>query len=583
MNLEEALMQLSAPDLKQLSKLIHGTPASGRKADLAGFIHKHLSIDVELLKSLWSQLETIDQLAVAETLHNSFGNVFDAPRFRAKYDGMQPSRAPGGSPTALALFLYPTDKGSHLPTDLARMLQTFVPVPEDRPLASSVALIESSEPLTVRETEAEALVDVGTVLQLIGAGKIKVGPKTGHPNGASVDLLTASLANQDFYPPDRDALPEDRIGPIKAFAWPLLMQAGKLASINAGRLQLTRNGTKALGQPPHDTINTLWQRWVSTTLLDEFSRVDAIKGQRAKGRNMTAIAERREIIEAALTECPVGEWVSLDEFSRFMRAEDYLFEITHDPWKLYISESGYGSLGYGGSHGWNILQERYLRAVLFEYAATLGMIDVAYLHPADVPIDYSELWGTDHLAFLSRYDGLQQFRLTPLGAFCLGGSESFAATPRPAGIRLSVLPSLRLQIRSGTPDAQERLTLDTWARQEADDTWLLTRDHLLDAIERGLDIGELRTFLEARDDQPLPEPVEAFIETTTVAARALRPMGQVLLLSCSTADIAAMIASDPKTSSLCRRADEHTLIIEPGKEARFRKAVRKLGLGFAPQ
>lgn len=136
MNLDEALTQRSAPDLKQLSKLIPGTPASGRKADLARFIHKHLLQDVELLKSLWNQLQTIDQLAVAGTLHNHFGNVLDAPRFRAKYDGMQPDWKPRNSLTALALFLYPTAKGSHLPNDLARMLQTFVPVPEQRPLAS---------------------------------------------------------------------------------------------------------------------------------------------------------------------------------------------------------------------------------------------------------------------------------------------------------------------------------------------------------------------------------------------------------------------------------------------------------------
>jgi hypothetical protein len=31
-----------------------------------------------------------------------------------------------------------------------------------------------------------------------------------------------------------------------------------------------------------------------------------------------------------------------------------------------------------GSGGWNILQERYLLALLFEYAATLGLIDIAY-------------------------------------------------------------------------------------------------------------------------------------------------------------------------------------------------------------
>lgn len=50
------------------------------------------------------------------------------------------------------------------------------------------------------------------------------------------------------------------------------------------------------------------------------------------------------------------------------------FEITRDPWNLYICESGYGSLGYEGFHDWKILQARYALCLLFEYVATLGLL-----------------------------------------------------------------------------------------------------------------------------------------------------------------------------------------------------------------
>jgi hypothetical protein len=36
-----------------------------------------------------------------------------------------------------------------------------------------------------------------------------------------------------------------------------------------------------LTRPPHLTIAQLWQRWLNNSLLDEFSRVEEIKGQRA--------------------------------------------------------------------------------------------------------------------------------------------------------------------------------------------------------------------------------------------------------------------------------------------------------------
>jgi hypothetical protein len=62
------------------------------------------------------------------------------------------------------------------------------------------------------------------------------------------------------------------------------------------------------------------------------------------------------------------------------------------------------------------LQLRYLLCFLFEYVAALGIIDVAYIEPNGARNDFRNLWGADDLEFLSRYDGLVYFRLTPLGA-----------------------------------------------------------------------------------------------------------------------------------------------------------------------
>jgi hypothetical protein len=76
---------------------------------------------------------------------------------------------------------------------------------------------------------------------------------------------------------------DQEVGPIKAFAWPMLLQAGGLAVGVAGRLQLSPSGVKALSMPPAQVLRGLWQKWLKTTLLDEFSRVDAIKGQNCQG------------------------------------------------------------------------------------------------------------------------------------------------------------------------------------------------------------------------------------------------------------------------------------------------------------
>jgi hypothetical protein len=62
----------------------------------------------------------------------------------------------------------------------------------------------------------------------------------------------------------------------------VLLQAGGLATLGGTRLQLTLKGRAALSQPAAEVIRQLWQRWLTHAVIDEFSRVEEIKGQRAQ-------------------------------------------------------------------------------------------------------------------------------------------------------------------------------------------------------------------------------------------------------------------------------------------------------------
>ena len=86
----------------------------------------------------------------------------------------------------------------------------------------------------------------------------------------------------------------EEIGPIRAFAWPMILQAANLAELSGKRLTLTRAGRKALMAPSFETLRSAWQRWLKTKLVDELRRVDAIKGQTGRGKNgLTSVTERR--------------------------------------------------------------------------------------------------------------------------------------------------------------------------------------------------------------------------------------------------------------------------------------------------
>ena len=631
--LSEALNLLTVDRLKELIDLLPGATKPTRKAEIIAVLRRRLA--GKSLQKLWHELDETQRLAVSETLYGPDG-AFAETRFRAKYGVMPAFDTAAGrrgyrvaKPTLLRLFLYPAhryDSGATvIPGDLQERLRAFVPPPEAPVLparedlpetaaegekhsgqsgedsgeetaatgravyrrsrrASPIQAAALQAPLVRRDMERAAQQDLLTVLRLIERGKVAVSATTRQASAAAIRNVAAILCDGDFYDPapEKKHAGEQTVGPLRAFAWPWLVQAANLAERRGARLMLTKAGRAALSAPPADTLRRLWQRWLGTTLLDEFSRIDAIKGQRGRARRtMTAASNRRTAITEALEECPADLWVHTGEFSRFMQASgDFDFSITRDPWQLYTAEAHYGSLGYEGHHGWHILQERYLLCLLFEYAATLGLIDVAYSDPHGARWDYTDLWGTDDLDFLSRYDGLHYFRVNPLGAFCLGVVETYEPKTPPTRASLTVLPNLRLKVAGAPLSGEERLVLETYATTESEEVWCLDRDKTLSAIENGHDASELQDFLTARDDQPLPETVEGFLRDTLRRARALMPQGTALLIECVDADLAALLASHARTAKLCLRAGERHLAVKAESEDAFRKAVHKMGYGM---
>jgi len=584
LTLRQALANFTVDQLKQLNTLLPDIPRVGRKDELIEAVLREYQ--GAGLANLWNRLDDLERAAVAEALY-SMGGHFDASKFQAKYGksavfSISIDRHKQ-RPTLLSLFMFYEDGGRCVPLDLREPLKAFAAAPQPARLVTEDALPDPSNefPLVVRAMENEALSDLPRVLRLVEQGKVKVGDKTRQPGTATLQLLAGHQLNGDFYAeqPKKNAWDQE-IGAIKAFAWPLLLQAGGLAQQDGSKLALSRSGLKALSAPPAEVLRGLWNKWLKNTLLDEFSRMDVIKGQKGKGRVMAAIAPRRAVIDQALRHCPVGEWIDVDEFGRFMRAEGMDFEVCLDPWRLYISDAHYGALGYQGFHDWEFLQLRYLLAVLFEYAAPLGMIDVAYIDPDGARNDFRGLWGIDDLRFLSRYDGLAYFRLTELGAYCLGLRDDYTPRRPPSTLRLTILPSLHINVAGGRPSAEETLMLETWATRETETGWRLDRSRAISAVEKGHDIEALRAFLNAGDDQPLPDSIEAFIKTVAQQGGALKTVASAVLLECTNAEIARQIAEHKETARFCLPAGPRHLAVRTDQTDKFRTALHILGFGW---
>jgi hypothetical protein len=426
----------------------------------------------------------------------------------------------------------------------------------------------------VRPTERDAQLNLRTMLELCAAGELRCSEKTGRASAATIRTVRSRLVSGDFYAEE----------PIASFAWPLLLQAGGLARIEGGRLRLTPKGRAALSAPAAEVIRGLWQRWLTHAVIDEFSRIEEIKGQRIK-TVLSAAKPRRQVVARALAGCPAGEWIGVDGLFTTMRRDRLNPTIARSDmalWKLYLVDPQYGSLGYDGFHEWEILEGRYTLAVLFEYAGTLGLIDLEYVHPDGERNDFHDNWGADDLDTLSRYDGLQAIRLNALGCFVLGLTDSYqppALTGQDGGLK--VLPNLDVVVIGSLAPGDE-LLLSVYAEQTADRVWTISSASLLAALDAGRELAEFIGFLAGCAENELPAALDTLLDDINRRASQLTDLGHVRVIECADAALATLITRDRATRSLCRLVGDRHLAVPLDTELKFRTALRKLGYVMPP-
>jgi hypothetical protein len=267
----------------------------------------------------------------------------------------------------------------------------------------------------VRGTAPDALSNLVAVLELAAGQQLRCSAATRRPYAATVRLVRDVLAGGDYYDGDRAG------EPVAAFAWPVLLQAGGLARLCGTSLELTSRGAAALARPSYQVLGALWERWRSSVSFDELSRIEAVKGQQ-RAATLTPAARRRGAVADALAAVRPGQWVDVDTMFAILQAQPEPLVAARSfmaLWRLYLVDSYHGSLGHCGAKAWNIVEGRYALCVLFEYAATMGVVDVAYTDPEGARDDYRGVWGTEGCGRLSRYDGLVAVRVNELGAATL--------------------------------------------------------------------------------------------------------------------------------------------------------------------
>ena len=611
----EALRTYPAEDLKKLFKLALNVlrkpkpvDKPARKDDIAKTIAGMISGESGLA-AVYQSLSGIEKSVIQEMVHNT-GGVFDRDKIAARY-GRLPGRADkehqddgyfvntyhgGKSFGPLNLLLSQQDT---LADELIKRLKEIAPVPDKASVKSLKELpsfIErpgnafrnrnrpSEMKLEIHRTGKAALNDAQAVLRLLEHSAVGVGGKTGRVSKAGAEKIRKILYCGDFYSQEEESVPNDEVkmkaAGIRPFAWPLLLQAGKLARVQGAALKLTEKGKKALNEEPQKILEKLWTAWLGTDIFHEMSRVEVIKGQRSRGRPLYRASEGRISIADALSELPAGRWIEIEDFFKFLIGGGHQFEIARSPWALYICDREYGSLGY--SHvNWGYINGRFARAFLLEYAAVLGVIDVALVPPWAAVVDYLELWGTDMCSCLSRYDGLKYIRVNSLGAWLLGIESKYEPEESETGSGFRITPNLEIALLSESILPADRLFLERICDNISGSAWKISRSRILASVEKGLTVEKIREYLARINAGELPGEVERFLADIKERTGKVRFAGKCILVDCSDDFTAELIANDSSLGKLCIRAG-NSLVIKREEEKTFRRLLKKAGYVIPP-
>lgn len=234
----------------------------------------------------------------------------------------------------------------------------------------------------------------------------------------------------------------------------------------------------------------------------------------------------------------------------------------------------------------NIVQGSYVRALLWEYAATLGMVEISYTLPEDAVPRLHSIYGFDD-DYISRYDGLLGFRLTNLGAYVLGLTEEYIPTEEVAEVAhpsIVVLPNLDIVVTDASRvTARDRAFLRRIGASQSEDVYHISREMLLDFAEAGATgLDAVKKFLTAKSgvqEADFPQTVRVFFADTEKRLNAVRNCGRMLVLKgdeyvltelAHTRTIREMV-------QLGKVGGETVLLVPEEQEEAVRKQMKKMG------
>jgi len=581
----DVVSSVGLPALKNLRTRLGIGKGLSRKEELARVVANYLKDNVGYVLN---RLTPIEKKLVAEVAHSS--NGYDPEVFRAKYSGWIPSNPSYSSSSNACLtwlfFRYSEQVGYVMPPSLASQVRQLLPQPPKAQVSVRDEIpteIPDKEfgtrAVHVHKGSETSLIELKKVLALAHAGKLRVAEKSSRPTPATEKAIGSVLVASDFDLEIPRELAEEyrdseRAGGVRSHGWAVLVQQCGWCKRKGTNLVLTEAGNRMLTKGRIEDFSDGLERFILDDDFDELRRVNHLRGQtgRAK-RYMTRPSGRRSALFKSMSGWPLEKWISIEEVYRFIRASGNEFDTCREPMCLYFGSSQYGYVTDGSG-----VDLQYLRAVLLESLATLGLVDVAYVFPHDLWPDFREEWGTSEDSFTSRYDGLLYVRLNRLGEYCLGLTETYETQePKKKGL-FKVLPNHEIvALNHHELPAMVTHMLESMAAHTSEFVWRIDRGAILESLASGGSIGDLQDFLETYAGDGVPDQVSTYLADIARKAQACKSKEDAIIIDLTDEESAAEIASHSKTSKICQLVGSTSLVVRKKNLKALQNALKKMG------
>jgi len=273
---------------------------------------------------------------------------------------------------------------------------------------------------------------------------------------------------------------------------------------------------------------------------------------------------------------PLGQWVTADNLLKYVLYRELPLELVRDyvayNYTYFESDGTYGKTKnyLHRVHYRALLMEPLLRGTFYLFA-TFGLVDVAYNVPANPEAEKF------NKSYISVFDGLQAVRLTALGAYVCGLTQTYEA---PVAHDEKILLDEQHLFISYTGNNQPLLTiLEKVARKAGEHLFKVDYETLLGDCNSSQEVtAKLNMFKQLLSANP-PRLWQDFFEavkTKNLSLPALNADYQLFELP-QNKDLIQLMASDAFLKKHIIKAERYHIIIPKSSISKVKSYLKKFG------